>query len=269
MTSKTPRIRRSDGEAERRQELLRADAAAVIDDDLEDGILDEGARLVEERSDESAPASQRQRSQVYSIRVPVERLEQVRLLAKERGVAPTVMLREWVLAQLDAETRTQTPPAESGVPDPTRPQATHDSLRDQRTDAATQRLEAATAALMDVAAQLATTLAMSVEVIAAQRATTARPAAGSRALPLVVGSPAGALFYTAMASAMPDSAWSTASVSGWPRRTEHSVQVTRQYVWRGLAALRSTVESASSWPGFGDHDLDMLYMAADEELANP
>lgn len=51
--------RRSDGEAERLQELLRADAAAVVDDDLEDDIPDEGARLVDERSDESALASQR------------------------------------------------------------------------------------------------------------------------------------------------------------------------------------------------------------------
>src|SRR5262249_3674057 len=147
-------------------------------------------------------------------------------------------------------------PVGSGVPDPTRPQGTHDNLRDQRTDAATQRLEAATTALMDVAAHLATTLAMSVEAIAAQR-----PAVGLRALPPQVSSPAAASLYTAMVSAIPDNAWNAASVYGRPRQTEHTVRVTYQHVWRGLAALRSTIESASSWPGFGNHDLDMLYLA--------
>lgn len=44
------------------------------------------------------------RQQVYSIRVPVDRLEQVRVLAKGRGVKPTIMLRGWILERLDIET---------------------------------------------------------------------------------------------------------------------------------------------------------------------
>jgi hypothetical protein len=39
---------------------------------------------------------------VYSVRIPVERIEELRQLAAERGVAPTALIRTWVLAQLDA-----------------------------------------------------------------------------------------------------------------------------------------------------------------------
>ena len=42
-------------------------------------------------------------SQVYSVRIPVERLEQLRTLAEQRGVRPTALLREFVLERLDAE----------------------------------------------------------------------------------------------------------------------------------------------------------------------
>lgn len=42
-------------------------------------------------------------SQVYSVRVPVERLEQLRRLAAQRGVAPTALLRQFVLERLDQE----------------------------------------------------------------------------------------------------------------------------------------------------------------------
>lgn len=39
---------------------------------------------------------------VYSVRIPVDRIEELRGLAAERGVAPTALIRTWVLAQLDA-----------------------------------------------------------------------------------------------------------------------------------------------------------------------
>lgn len=45
-----------------------------------------------------------QASQVYSVRIPVDRLAQLRRLADERGVAPTVLLRQFVLERLDVET---------------------------------------------------------------------------------------------------------------------------------------------------------------------
>src|ERR1700761_5912171 len=80
------------GDDERMAALLRADAAAIIDDDIDDDA-DADAETV----NAAAHPSQRPRSQVYSIRVPVDRLEQVRSLAKERGIAPTAMLRDWVL----------------------------------------------------------------------------------------------------------------------------------------------------------------------------
>lgn len=43
-------------------------------------------------------------SQVYSVRIPVDRLAQLRRLADKRGVAPTVLLRQFVLERLDVET---------------------------------------------------------------------------------------------------------------------------------------------------------------------
>lgn len=39
---------------------------------------------------------------VYSVRIPVERIEELRELAASRGVQPTALIRAWVLAQLDA-----------------------------------------------------------------------------------------------------------------------------------------------------------------------
>jgi chemotaxis protein histidine kinase CheA len=64
----------------------------------------------EERGERQPSAGQRARrqaaeaSQVYSVRIPVERLAQLRRLADERGVAPTVLLRQFVLERLDQET---------------------------------------------------------------------------------------------------------------------------------------------------------------------
>jgi hypothetical protein len=43
-------------------------------------------------------------SQVYSVRIPVDRLAQLRRLADERDVAPTALLRQFVLERLDQET---------------------------------------------------------------------------------------------------------------------------------------------------------------------
>jgi hypothetical protein len=51
-------------------------------------------------------------SQVYSIRIPVSRLGRIRALATKYGMAPTAMLRTWILERLDAEERS------SGTPSP-------------------------------------------------------------------------------------------------------------------------------------------------------
>ena len=39
---------------------------------------------------------------VYSVRIPVERIEELRQLAAALNVQPTALIRTWVLAQLDA-----------------------------------------------------------------------------------------------------------------------------------------------------------------------
>lgn len=55
-------------------------------------------------------------SQVYSIRIPVERLEELRRLAAERDTAPTALMRRWVLERLDVEQRRPGPiPVAPGV----------------------------------------------------------------------------------------------------------------------------------------------------------
>lgn len=41
-------------------------------------------------------------SQVYSVRIPVGRLEQLRQRAAEEGVAPSSLMRKWVIERLDA-----------------------------------------------------------------------------------------------------------------------------------------------------------------------
>jgi hypothetical protein len=265
MTGKTHRSRRGDEEATRLQDLLRADAAAIIDDDLDDETLDEDIHL----ADDPGQVAQRTRSQVYSIRVPVERLEQVRCLAKERGVAPTAMLREWVLTQLDAEIGAEATSPGSTLPAPTRPRATQKGPDEQRSDAATKRLEAATAALVDVAAQLTKTLTIFTELFATQSSAAARPVAGIRALPPHPRLPAVASLHALVSSGVPERLWATAGFGGWLTSADAGMHLTIRHVHRGLAELRSTVENAPNWPGFGDHDLGTLYMAADEELSNP
>src|ERR1022692_2058781 len=40
-------------------------------------------------------------SQVYSVRIPVSRLEQLRQRAADEGVAPSALMRQWVIERLD------------------------------------------------------------------------------------------------------------------------------------------------------------------------
>jgi hypothetical protein len=50
-------------------------------------------------------------SQVYSVRIPVARLETLRQIAREQGIAPSALMREWVLERLSAETGSGRGPA--------------------------------------------------------------------------------------------------------------------------------------------------------------
>jgi len=43
-------------------------------------------------------------AQVYSVRIPVDRIAQLRAVAEDIDVAPSALLREWVLERLDQET---------------------------------------------------------------------------------------------------------------------------------------------------------------------
>lgn len=70
--------------------------------------LDDTA-LVRARAKSPDPA------QVYSVRIPVERIDRLRRLADERGVKPTALMREWVLQRLAAEELTVRAPEERMV----------------------------------------------------------------------------------------------------------------------------------------------------------
>jgi hypothetical protein len=246
MTGKTHRSSPGARDAGRLQDLLRADAAAVIDDDLDDETLGEDANLGSGHEHDSASAAQRPRSQVYSIRVPVERLEQVRRLAKERDMAPTVMLREWVLTQLDAETGVGAGVSKHASPEQRMPR------------------ETATAAFVGIAAQLAKALEILTQLVAAQNA---RPVLSPHhAMPLhPTLLHAGSLQAIAGLSVP---AWSSTAWSGLSLPADAATQLTIRHVFRGVAELRATVESVSDSHGISNDDLDTLYKAADEELSN-
>ncbi|HEY0638258.1 MAG TPA: hypothetical protein VGD67_11480 [Pseudonocardiaceae bacterium] len=70
----------------------RIDAAVA---DAEAGS-DAEAAWVRHREPSSSPTA------VYSVRIPVDRLAELRELAAARGMQPTALIRAWVLAQLDA-----------------------------------------------------------------------------------------------------------------------------------------------------------------------
>lgn len=79
---------------DRNVEEILADVADAVD-----------AELDVERPQYRNRARAANPSQVYSIRMPVERVEEVRSLAEKSGVPPTAMLREWILQRLDFEVK--------------------------------------------------------------------------------------------------------------------------------------------------------------------
>jgi phage terminase small subunit len=46
------------------------------------------------------------------VRIPVDRIAQLRRLAEKRGVAPTALLRQFVLERLDVESDTEDAPSQ-------------------------------------------------------------------------------------------------------------------------------------------------------------
>jgi len=75
------------------------------------GLLAREAEEAEERRErggDDAPLYRSMRpprnpAQVYSVRMPVERLGVLRRVADERGMTPSALLRQWVLERLDQE----------------------------------------------------------------------------------------------------------------------------------------------------------------------
>lgn len=78
-------------------------------------VLAEVAERAEETRDEAVKMYRSKQpptgaSQVYSIRIPVSRLENIRKLAARYGVPPTSMLRSWILERLDLEEQSASAP---------------------------------------------------------------------------------------------------------------------------------------------------------------
>ena len=71
-------------------------------------LLDEEGAAAEEMTDVETPmvrnrTNAKDPSQVYSLRLPVDRIEEVRQLAVSQSLAPTALLRRWILERLDVE----------------------------------------------------------------------------------------------------------------------------------------------------------------------
>lgn len=75
------------------KELLDRTAAAAED---AEATSDEGLEWTRHREPAKSPPA------VYSVRIPVDWIEELRQLAADRDVQPTALIRTWVLAQLDA-----------------------------------------------------------------------------------------------------------------------------------------------------------------------
>lgn len=79
-----------------------------MSEDIRD-VLAREAEESEQRRDQPTRLLRRARpprepAQVYSVRMPVDRIDQLRQIAERAGVTPTALMREWVLERLDNET---------------------------------------------------------------------------------------------------------------------------------------------------------------------
>jgi hypothetical protein len=72
-----------------------AEAESLADDQESSGVRSSGGQRARVQTADA--------SQVYSVRIPVDRLEQLRRLAADLGVRPTALLRQFVLDRLDQE----------------------------------------------------------------------------------------------------------------------------------------------------------------------
>lgn len=85
----------------------------------------EQARDAEPKARYRSRTPRRDPAQVYSIRIPVEKIEALRRLAAHRNEAPTALMRAWVLERLEAETRQSRPATPAVSVDATAARAAH------------------------------------------------------------------------------------------------------------------------------------------------
>lgn len=88
----------------------------MADQELRDKIAAE-AEAFEQAPDAAADYVRHRRpaqspSMVYTVRIPADRIEELREIAQARGVAPTALMRGWVLAQLDEAIGAREPDAD-------------------------------------------------------------------------------------------------------------------------------------------------------------
>lgn len=72
-----------------------------MNDELADRLAD-APDFDEDTSPLEPPAPPRQPSQVYSLRIPVEKLELLRMVAAESNETPSALMRRWILEYLSA-----------------------------------------------------------------------------------------------------------------------------------------------------------------------
>lgn len=240
-------------------ELMLADASAILDDDLDDETSEQGAEPVSANADDTHSSTHRTRSQVYSIRVPVERLEQVRALAKERNLQPTAMLREWVLARLDAETAPQGT-EKSRAPDTPQSRSTRRLANPWPHDGNDEAVEALELLCAGIGFSGAAALL--------RRLLTVCDCYQSPQLPVTWRTYSSIHRRRISSEAAQGGFWSL--LGGSPRELEYpAVRPHRNYYDRGIAEFHSTVEEVAGRPELREYDLGTLYDGADEELLNP
>lgn len=81
--------------------MTEKDIAEILAKEAEAAENNEDA---EEHRPYRRPRPPMEGSQVYSVRIPVGRLEQLRAFAAKLGTRPTTLMRQWVLERLDEET---------------------------------------------------------------------------------------------------------------------------------------------------------------------
>jgi hypothetical protein len=79
-----------------RNELIDSILKDVDRVEDEDNLEEDGQRY-------HRPRPPKEPSQVYSVRIPVDRLEQLRRVAEQRRLPPSALLRDWVVERLDTE----------------------------------------------------------------------------------------------------------------------------------------------------------------------